>query len=439
MPKVAIVFPYFRTRSRTEMLFPPLGAAALASQLRQRGLETRVFDGTFGSARQVHKALVAYRPDIVGIYSMISLRRNTFRLAHMVRASLPGSLIVAGGPMPTLYPDRYGQPFDAVFRGESDLSFPRFCRDFAPQKARNSADLNGSRQRLGELPLDAYEGLFIRDGALEVDNPAIHYGEKEIESFPLPDRSDFDHVAYQRVWLEKAGARTTSIITTLGCPFDCDFCSKPVFGNLFRRRNLDAVFEEIEQIRGLGYDSLWIADDNFTLSFAHLGEFCRRMAGRKMTWSCLSRSTGIDGVLARQMKEAGCSRVYLGLESGSPGTLALMNKKTRLEDSIDTVHRLRAAGIEVAAFFIVGYPGETASSVEETFRLALTLPLNDVSFNVPFPLPGSTLFARVTDVNADRDWTQENEVTFVYKSEFDPRWLRRRIAETMRTFEEKKK
>src|SRR5512136_2103073 len=172
--RVAIVFPYFRTRSRTEMLFPPLGAAALASQLRQRGLETRVFDGTFGSARQVHKALVAYRPDIVGIYSMISLRRNTFRLAHMVRASLPGCLIVAGGPMPTLYPDRYGQPFDAVFRGECDLSFPRFCRDFA--------DLNGSRQTLGKLPLDAYEGLFIRDRALEVDNPSIHYGEREIES-----------------------------------------------------------------------------------------------------------------------------------------------------------------------------------------------------------------------------------------------------------------
>jgi anaerobic magnesium-protoporphyrin IX monomethyl ester cyclase len=429
--RVAIVFPCFRTRSRTEMLFPPLGAAALASQLRQRGLQTRVFDCTFGSVRQVHKALLAYQPDIVGIYSMISLSRNTFRLATMVRASLPGSLVVAGGPMPTLYPDRYGPPFDAVFRGESDLSFPRFCRDFG--------GLNGSRQTLEELPLETYEGLFVRDGALEVDNPAIHYGERDIDSFPLPDRSDFDHAAYQRVWLEKAGTKTTSIITTLGCPFDCDFCSKPVFGDLFRRRNLDAVFEEIEQIRGLGYDSLWIADDNFTLSSAHLDEFCRRMVGRNMTWSCLSRSTGIDQALALQMKEAGCSRVYLGLESGSQDTLVLMNKKARLPDSIDTVHRLRAAGIEVAAFFIVGYPGETISSIEETFRLALTLPLNHISFNVPFPLPGSTLFDRVIDVRVDQDWTQENEVTFVYKSEFDARWLRRRIAQTIRTFEEKRK
>ncbi len=65
--------------------------------------------------------------------------------------------------------------------------------------------------------------------------------------------------------MEKDGTDTTSIMVTLGCPFDCDFCSRPVFGNVYRRRNLDVVFEEIEQIRQLGYDQLWIADDNFTL------------------------------------------------------------------------------------------------------------------------------------------------------------------------------
>ncbi len=123
----------------------------------------------------------------------------------------------------------------------------------------------------------------------------------------------------RRSGFEKTGAKTTSIITTLGCPFSCDFCSKPVFGNVFRRRNLDAVFEEIEQIRRLGYDSLWIADDNFTLSLTHLEEFCRRMAGRKISWSCLSRSTGIDREMARQMKEAGCQQGLPGSGVGQPG------------------------------------------------------------------------------------------------------------------------
>ena len=100
--RVALVFPYFRTRSQTEMLFPPLGIASLASQLRARGIGTRIFDGTFSNLEQIQKDLSAYQPHIVGVYSMISLSRNTFRIAEMARDSLADCLIVAGGPMPTL-------------------------------------------------------------------------------------------------------------------------------------------------------------------------------------------------------------------------------------------------------------------------------------------------------------------------------------------------
>jgi anaerobic magnesium-protoporphyrin IX monomethyl ester cyclase len=138
------------------------------------------------------------------------------------------------------------------------------------------------------------------------------------------------------------------------------------------------------------------------------------------------------------MKAAGCRRVYLGLETGSQETLQLMNKKTTLEEGMNAVQLFHEAGVEVAAFFIVGYPGETVTSIESTFRFSLTLPLDEISFNVPFPLPGSKLFERVSDLDMHKDWDKENEVTFVYNSEFDEVWLRRRIDETMRLFAEKK-
>ena len=227
-------------------------------------------------------------------------------------------------------------------------------------------------------------------------------------------------------------------MTTLGCPFNCDFCSKPVFGNLFRRRNLDLVFAEIESIQRLGYDSLWIADDNFTLSLSYLKSFCQRMAGHPMTWTCLSRSTGINEEIARLMREAGCKRVYLGLESGSQATLKLMNKKATLEDGLNAVYHFKKAGVEVAAFFIVGYPGESQAAIEDTFKFALKLPLDEISFNVPFPLPGSKLFDRVSEIDEEKDWDIENEVTFVYQTEFDQTWLRRRVDQTMLAFEENK-
>jgi anaerobic magnesium-protoporphyrin IX monomethyl ester cyclase len=93
----------------------------------------------------------------------------------------------------------------------------------------------------------------------------------------------------------------------------------------------------------------------------------------------------------------------------------------------------------VAAFFIVGYPGESLPSIEDTFRFALELTLDSISFNVPYPLPGSQLFERVSKVDKSKDWNVENEITFLYESEFDPEWLARRIGETMKAFAGRKK
>jgi anaerobic magnesium-protoporphyrin IX monomethyl ester cyclase len=431
MPRVALVYPYFRTRSPTELLFPPLGIACLASQLHRLGIETKIFDCTFDTFEGIREKLDTYQPDIAGIYSMVTLSRNVFRIAEMIRGLLPGCLLAAGGPLPTLNPEQYCEFFDAVFRGEADLSFPRFCRDYFNRKL--------TRLQLTDLPLDQYEGLFIQRDGSTVENPMVHYHEKELETFPLPDRDDFDHSAYQNVWREQDGTKTTSIITTFGCPFSCDFCSRPVFGNHFRRRNLEAVFEEIGQIRRLGYDSLWIADDNFTLDLKFLREFCRRITGQEISWSCLSRVTGIDEQLTRLMKGSGCRRVYLGLETGNQETLNLMKKQATVEEGKQAVRLFHQAGIEVAAFFIVGYPGESIASIEDTFRFALELPLDSISFNVPYPLPGSQLLERVSKVEKGKDWNEENETTFLYESEFDPTWLRGRIEATMKAFAGKNK
>jgi anaerobic magnesium-protoporphyrin IX monomethyl ester cyclase len=431
MSRVALVYPYFRTKSPSELLFPPLGMASLSAHLHGLGIEAKIFDCTFDTLEGIRKKLVSYQPDIVGIYSMVTLSRNTFRIAEMVRTRLPGSLLVTGGPLPTLYPEQYAEAFDAVFRGESDLSFPGFCKDLF--------DHHPSRKQLNDLELHNYAGLYIQRDELAVNNPMVHYREKELDSFPLPYRGDFDHLMYQKVWQELDGSKTTSIITTFGCPFNCDFCSRPVFGNRFRRRNLDSVFEEIRQIRLLGYDSLWIADDNFTLDADFLREFCRRSAGGDISWSCLSRVTGIDEETTRLMKESGCRRVYLGLETGNQETLILMKKNATVEEGKNAVQLFHKSGIEVAAFFIVGYPGETIPSIEDTFRFALDLPLDSISFNVPYPLPGSQLFDHVSKVDTTSDWNVENEVTFLYESEFDPVWLRRRIGETMQAFAAKNK
>lgn len=430
MPKVALIYPYFRTRSENELLFPPLGAAFLASQLHYLGIEARIFDCTFESFENILEKVREYNPEIIGIYSMVTLKNNAIKFAKRFKVDNSGILLAAGGPLPTLYPEQYCEYFDVIFRGEAELSFPHFCVDYF--------DLKLSKDQLTELDLEKYSGLFIKNHNQQFDNQIIHYDEREIANFPLPYREDFEHSEYIKFWQGFDGSKTTSIMTTFGCPFNCDFCSRPVFGDQFRRRSVDVIFKEIDEVISMGYDTLWIADDNFTLDIQFLKEFCQRMSQVKIRWNCLSRVTGINEEIVDFMKKGGCKRVYLGLESGNQTTLKLMKKQATLEEGLRAVQLFHVAGIEVAAFFIVGYPGETVESIEDTFRYALELPIDIISFNIPFPLPGSRLYERLGEIDENLDWNVENEVTFVYKTEFDPNWIKSRISQTMQLFAEKK-
>jgi hypothetical protein len=202
-----------------------------------------------------------------------------------------------------------------------------------------------------------------------------------------------------------------------------------------RFRSLDKVFEEIRDIVSYGYDSLWIADDLFTCDAQFLKSFCSRLIAEdlKITWSCLSRVDSVTDEAVKVMKSAGCSKVHFGIESGNDHVLKLMNKKIDTAKVTRTVEMFKSNGLGCAGFFIVGYPGETVATIEETFDFALSLGLDEISFNVPYPLPGSKLYERVSDISED-DWTFENETRFLYKSEFDEKWLKKRIQETQETF-----
>lgn len=271
--------------------------------------------------------------------------------------------------------------------------------------------------------------------------PPVHHPVETIETLPLPDRSGFDHRRYQEFWEQTAGCRMTTILITRGCPFSCDFCSKPVWGNEFRKPSLDRVFAEIREILALGYDRLWIADDSFTLDTRYLREFCTRKVRERLpfTWVCLSRVDRLDSAIVGLMREAGCVRVYLGLESGNDETLRLMGKQATVAEGIEAVRLFREAGIETSAFFIVGYLGETEQSVDDTLTLASSLPLDEISINVPFPLPGSPLFSRVGSVDTTVDWDKANDITFIYQSEFDESVLREKIQRAGGLFRERKR
>jgi anaerobic magnesium-protoporphyrin IX monomethyl ester cyclase len=313
-----------------------------------------------------------------------------------------------------------------VFKGEAARSFPAFCRDYL-----NAA---GWAEFMEQINPAQYPGIYSRRRGL-LDSPAEHLSQEDIDRCPVPDRAGFDHKKYQELCCGYSGKKRTSIMMTYGCPFACDFCSKPIFGNVVRLRSLDKIFEEIRDIVSYGYDSLWIADDLFTCNTKFLKSFCRRLVAEdlQISWSCLSRVDSVTDEAVQVMKSAGCSKVYFGIESGSDDVLKLMNKKIDIAKVSKGVAMFKSSGIGCAGFFIVGYPGETVETIEQTFAFALSLGLDEISFNVPYPLPGSKLYERVSDISND-DWAVENETRFLYKSEFDEKWLQRRIRETNEAF-----
>jgi anaerobic magnesium-protoporphyrin IX monomethyl ester cyclase len=431
MKKVMLVYPYFYTGSIKDQLFTPIGIGMLSALLKQKGIDVMKLDCTFLTAEEAVKKAQEYKPDITGIYIMTTFARNAMELLGKMREVNPESIYTAGGPLPTLYPAKFAEKFDFVFKGEAAKSFPDFCFDYLSFSSRI--------EFTGNINPSKYPGIYsIKQGIM--DSPVMHLTKEEIDLCPVPDREGFQHEKYQELCFRFSGRKKTSIMMTYGCPFSCDFCSKPIFGNEVRFRSLDRIFEEIRDIVSYGYDSLWIADDLFTLDLEFLKSFCSRLLEEdlQISWSCLSRVDTVTDQIASMMKNAGCTKVYLGIESGNDYVLKLMNKKIDKASVTKGVEVFKSNGIDCAGFFIVGYPGETVETIEDTFSFALSLGIDEFSFNVPYPLPGSKLYERVSGISDD-DWTIENETRFLYKSEFDEKWLKKRIQETQETFKKMKK
>jgi anaerobic magnesium-protoporphyrin IX monomethyl ester cyclase len=131
----------------------------------------------------------------------------------------------------------------------------------------------------------------------------------------------------------------------------------------------------------------------------HLIEVCNEIGRRQLNvdWECLSRVDTMDSDIAVRMKRAGCVRVFFGIESGNERVLNLMNKQITVGQARKAVHEAKAGGLKVGAFFIIGYPGENDDSVLDTVRFASALPLDYLSFTLPYPIPGTPLFERIKD------------------------------------------
>lgn len=392
MTRVLLIYPFFvPARDRSVFRFPPLGIAYLASAMREAGHDVQLLDCTFLDREQALQRALAADPEVVGIYCMVSMLDECMWFAAQLRSHC--RLLVAGGPLPSCDPEPFLGQFDVVVRGEGEQTMQQL--------------LEHEAQGLG---LEGIAGLVFRKTAAGSEQLGFVYTPdrpfiRDLDRVPFPARDLLPNDGYIKYTRQKYGYSITTVMSTRGCPFRCEFCSNVVFGGSFRQRSAGNVVDEIEAALRLGYERISFADDVFTMNRERVIGICRQIRRRRLDfrWECLGRVDSLDFELASEMRAAGCTRIYFGIESGSDEMLELMNKKITADEASRAVDAARRAGLQVGAFFILCYPGDTDDTVLQTLRFATRLPVDYLGLSMPYPLPGTELYNRTKD-QITRQW-----------------------------------
>ena len=412
MTDVVLVYPYFNEeRDKSIFRYPPLGIGYIASALRSAGISVALVDCTFSMPDNAIRHIQALRPRILGIYSMVTMNHHAIEIARALQQD--AELIVAGGPLPSLVPDTFMDLFDVVVVGEGEITFLDLVTSF----------LNGRPWQ--DIPGLVYKTV---DGTIKKTKSREFI--QHLDALAFPARDLYPNEQYKQYWNMYHGFTSTSMISTRGCPYHCDFCSNPVFGISYRERSARNVIDEMITIKELGYDRIFLQDDCFTQNAKRTRKICEILINQKLDleWMCLSRADHLGRSLSRVMAQAGCRRVFFGIESGSDRMLKIINKKINLAEARRAVAAAKAAGMETGAFFILGYPGETNSSLLETLRFSSSLELDYLSYSFPYPIIGTGLYDRVKNRITVPEWRKQRNKAgrhdLLFTTDFTARKLR---------------
>ncbi len=380
--KVLLVKPY----NLSDHIQPSLGLGYLASCVREKH-EVKILDCIKERVKTADfsEFLGRGKPDIVGIQCYTYDLHNA---GEMLRASKArGVKTVMGGPHPSAAPKEtmefFGKDLDYLFQGEAEAGFRMLLDRLS----------GGSGADFENIP-----GLVWRkNGEIRINDKNF---EKDLDSLAMPA---WDLIKPQEYPEAQHGAffkkfPIAPIMTTRGCPFSCTFCAgNLISGKKLRKRSPSNILAEIKTLYSdYGIREFHIVDDNFTLDGAFAKDFLRNLKKLNLdiSWAVPNgiRADTLDDELLSLMKETGLYLISLGIESGSDRILGLMKKNTNTGQIRRSVELIRKHNIDVAGFFILGFPGETEEDMEKTIAFSLELDLIRANFFTYLPFPGTESF-----------------------------------------------
>ena len=382
---VLLVIPPVSFDVRREMkhakLIMHLGMAYIAASLRSRGFDVEVCDipAERLSLQEFARRLRSLSPRMVGITSFTAQIFQAHAVAGIAKEVDPGIVTVIGGAHASALPEgtlRQFPAFDLAVYGEGEETVCEIASRIADGKD-DFGNVDGAAWRKrGEIRKNAPRRL-IRD----LDSLAF----PAFDLYPLQKYTAGNSLFGQ--------SRIFPIMSGRGCPYECSFCFR-LHGSSVRTRSVENVIQEMRRdIDFFNTRQFFFQDETFTLDRARTLRFCDRFLAQglihKADWICETRVDAVDRDLLKKMKQAGCSLINYGIESGSQDILDRSRKRITLEQIHQAVAYTKEADIRTFTNFIIGNPYDTPGTIEQTIKLAFALNSDFASFTILTPFPGT--------------------------------------------------
>ncbi len=404
--------------------YPPLGTLYAASYLRQRGYNVAFFDAMLAESEQEWAAaLDQHSPAYAVIYEdnfnylskmcLSRMREAAFSMIDMAKAR--GIPVILCGADATDHAEIYlahGADFVLIGEGEETLG-----------------ELLDALTGKTDVAFEDILGLAFQSSIVNRQS-SIHRRPDltALDALPFPAWDLVDIARYRALWLAKHGYYSMNLVTTRGCPYHCNWCAKPIWGQRYNARSAENVVAEMKWLKEQYQpDHIWFADDIFGLKPGWVERFAvlLREADAVIPFKCLQRADLITEKVAGALAAAGCKTVWLGAESGSQKILDAMDKGDKVEDIHRAAQRLHAQNIQVGFFLQFGYPGEGWQEIQQTIQMVRTCAPDDIGISVSYPLPGTKFFERVRlELGAKQNWVDSDDLAMLYRGPYPQAFYR---------------
>ncbi|TCV97804.1 anaerobic magnesium-protoporphyrin IX monomethyl ester cyclase [Luteibacter rhizovicinus] len=431
MLKIQVGHSYFLRYDRKQWErgkpYPPLATIQVAALLREMGHEVSLFDAMLADGVEDHEgALHAARPELVVIYednfnflTKMCLGRMREAACRMIgEARAYGARVIVAGSDASDHPEAFlAAGADAVLVGEGIAAL---------------VELSGRLER--DPGLDTPEwvagvpGVATRvQGQIQLTRVGVIPPDARLVGRPAWDLVDMDR--YRTFWHERHGYFSLNMAASRGCPFRCNWCAKPIWGNHYKQRPAEDVAAEMTYLKHtFAPDHIWMADDIFGFHVDWVTEFAAhlRASDGSVPFMIQTRADLASERMVAALALAGCAEAWIGAESGSQRVLDRMTKGTKVPDLIAARERLGEHGIRVGFFIQLGYLGEELDDLLATRALVAQAAPDDVGVSVSYPLPGTKFYDEVkAQLGKKTNWRDSADLSMMFRGAYDSDFYRR--------------